>query len=111
MPYVHLANGEVVDMTDDELVKSQEESGTPSAFHRDGMQYQVIGVYPKEVEHALSPEAQKEKDAKDAEDRAAFDAWQAHKAAGANAEAARTQVKGTERPTTDPNETVPEVTE
>lgn len=111
MPYVHLSNGEVISLTDEELVASQEESGTPSAFHRDGLQYPVIGIYAGEVEHPLSPEDQKVKDEKDAEDRAKFDEWQAHKKAGGNSEAARTQVKGTEKPTTDPNENVPANTE
>jgi len=50
MPYVHLANGDVVKLTEKELKAAHEESGTPHAFHRDGVQHHVIGVYPDEVE-------------------------------------------------------------
>lgn len=50
MPYVHLANGDVIQLTKKELDASQRESGTPNAFHRDGFQHHVIGVFPDEVE-------------------------------------------------------------
>lgn len=76
MPYVHLANGDVLDLSDQEWADAQKESNTPSAFHRDGLQYTVIGVFPKEVEHPLNAEQQAAKDAKDNEDRAAFEKWQ-----------------------------------
>ena len=50
MPYVHLANGDVLKLTAKELNAAREESGTPHAIHRDGVQHHVIGTYPDEVE-------------------------------------------------------------
>lgn len=50
MPYVHLANGDVIKLTAKELKAAHQESGSPHAFHRDGVQHHVIGTYPDEVE-------------------------------------------------------------
>jgi hypothetical protein len=72
MTYVHLANGDVEQVTNDDWI---EESGTPNAFRKKGKEYAVIGVYADEVEHPASPEVQAQKDAEDAENRAQFDKW------------------------------------
>lgn len=77
MPYVHLANGDVHKLTTDELVKSQEESGTANAYRKDGMEHTVIGVYPDEVEHEPSAEKKSENAKKEAEEKKAFDEWRA----------------------------------
>jgi hypothetical protein len=50
MPYVHLANGEVIKLTAKELKEAQEQTGTIHAFNREGVQHHVIGVYPDETE-------------------------------------------------------------
>lgn len=77
MPYVHLANGDVYRLTAEELAASQEESGTPLAFRKNGMEHAVIGVYPDEVEHEPSAEQKALNAKKDAEEKAAFEEWRA----------------------------------
>jgi hypothetical protein len=87
MPYVHLANGSVLKVTQKELLASQAESGTPNAYRMDGNEHTVIGVYPDEVEHGLSEEQQAEKNEKDAKDKAEFAEWQNKKNQDPNAKA------------------------
>ena len=70
--YVHLANGQVREVENDDWIN---ESGTPNAFREGGMEFQVTGVYPKEVEHPASPEVQAQKDKEDEANRAEFDKW------------------------------------
>jgi hypothetical protein len=48
MPYVHLANGEVMKVSKKEFATLTDESGTPNAIQKDGFEHQVIGVYPEE---------------------------------------------------------------
>jgi hypothetical protein len=74
MTYVHLSNGQVREVENDDWIA---ESGSPNAFREGGMEYGVIGVYAKEVEHPASPEVQAEKDKEDAANRAEFDKWRA----------------------------------
>jgi hypothetical protein len=49
MPFVHLANGDVVSVSQEDL---DDEFGheTPKALTRDGKQSSIIGVYPDDVE-------------------------------------------------------------
>lgn len=70
MPYVHLANGETLDLTDKEWQTAQEESGTPNAYHKDGHGSHVIGVYPSDYDYE-----QTEEDVSEQEDRAAYEEW------------------------------------
>jgi hypothetical protein len=70
MPFVHLANGEVLDLSDKEWKAAQEESNTPNAFHKDGHGSHVIGVYPSDYDYE-----QTEEDVTEQEDRAAFEDW------------------------------------
>lgn len=51
MPFVHLANGEVLDLSDKEWQDAQNVSGTPLAYHKDGKGSHVIGVYPADYEY------------------------------------------------------------
>lgn len=78
MPYVHLANGDVHKLTAKELATSQEESGSPNAFRKDGKEHQVIGVYADEVEHPESEEAATERAKQEAADREEFENWRAN---------------------------------
>ncbi len=75
MPYVHLANGDVEKVTEKELLKNLEESGTPRAYRKGGMEHFVIGVYPDEVEHPLSEADQAAVTAKENAEKAEFDKW------------------------------------
>ena len=72
MTYVHLSNGQVREVENDDWIS---ESGTPNAFREGGMEFVVTGVYPKEVEHPASPEVQAQKNKEDEENRAEFDKW------------------------------------
>lgn len=54
MPYVHLANGDVKELTQDEMVEAFGD-GTPMAFRDGGKEYAVIGVYPDAVEVEETP--------------------------------------------------------
>lgn len=84
MPFVHLANGEVLDLTDEEWQDAQTKSGTPNAIHRDGKGSHVIGVYQGDYEYDDTNEkADAEKraqDARDEKDRAEFEEWKAEQA-------------------------------
>ncbi len=75
MPYIHLANGDVVKVTKEELVQSRVEAGAHNAYRQDGMEHYVIGVYPDEVQHPLSQKQLDEKAKQDAIEKAAFDKW------------------------------------
>lgn len=77
MPYVHLSNGDVKRVTTKELVANNEQSGSPHVWRENGLEHPVIGVYPEEYEHPKSEEERAVEAAKEAEDRAAFDAWRA----------------------------------
>lgn len=54
--YVHLANGDVLRLTAKEWAKMQDESGSPHAVRKDGMEHTVIGVYQREVKHPVKDE-------------------------------------------------------
>jgi hypothetical protein len=58
MPYVHLANGDVKQLSHDDLQRAFELSGSPRAYRENGTEHTVIGVYPDEVEYEMS-EAEK----------------------------------------------------
>lgn len=77
MPFIHLSDGSVEVLTDTQWADAQIKSGTPTAYRKDGLEYQVIGVYADAVEHPLSAEEQTEIDAKVASDKAEFAAWRA----------------------------------
>jgi hypothetical protein len=77
MPYVHLANGDVETLTDKEWAKAQNDAGAAGVFRKDGKEFQVIGVYPEEVEHPKSEEELAVDSEKEKADREEFDAWKA----------------------------------
>jgi hypothetical protein len=72
MPYVHLANGDVVTLTNDELNDAFADQGHTRAYRKDGKEHTVIGIYPDEVEYDRS-EDEKAKDAEDAQ----YQEWKA----------------------------------
>lgn len=79
MPFVHLANGEILDLTDEEWQQEQEKSGTPNAVHRDGKGSHVIGVYQGDYEYDDTSEKaaadKRAQDAEDEKDREEFAEW------------------------------------
>lgn len=70
MPYVHLANGDVVHHTDKELAQVFGDSGHQRAYRQNGVEHTVIGVYPDEVEYQ-----QTDDEKADAEDRREFEEY------------------------------------
>ena len=75
MPQIHLANGEVLQLSDKEWKAAQEESGTPNAYHKDGKGSHVIGIYPDDYEY---DQTDAEKD--EAADRAEYEEWKRNRA-------------------------------
>lgn len=71
MPYVHLANGDVLTVDQKELDELTANSA-PGTVHKNGTQHKVIGVYPDDVEI----EQTEDEKAKDAENRQ-FAEWKA----------------------------------
>jgi hypothetical protein len=49
MPAIHLGNGDVLKVTEEQKESMFEETGTPSAINKDGYQHVVIGVYPDPI--------------------------------------------------------------
>lgn len=76
MPFIHLSNGDVEALNDTQWAVAQVTSGTANAFRKDGLEYQVIGVYADAVEHPLSEEELAVIAAKENEQKAAFEKWQ-----------------------------------
>src|ERR1700757_4519723 len=62
MPFVHLANGDVLDLSDKEWQEHQDNSGTPNAVHVDGKGSHVIGVYPSDYEYDQENEPERAAD-------------------------------------------------
>lgn len=59
MPFVHLANGDVVHHTQDEL---DERFGneTPTAYRKDGKESGIIGIYADDVDLPDEKDGEKE---------------------------------------------------
>jgi hypothetical protein len=70
MPYVHLANGDVKTHTQDELDKIFGEAGHSRAYRDNGVESQVIGIYPDDVEYEMDDD-EKGRNA----ERAEFEEW------------------------------------
>jgi hypothetical protein len=66
MPFVHLANGDVKHHTQEELDSLFNELGHSRAYRDNGVESQVIGVYPDDVEYEQS-EDEKGRNAEKAE--------------------------------------------
>lgn len=45
MPNIHLGNGDVLKVSNDELAELFDETGSRSVIHKDGYEHIVIGVY------------------------------------------------------------------
>lgn len=57
MPYVHLANGDV-ETLDQEQMNEAFGDGSPIAYNKEGTQYAVIGVYPDGVKMEETEESE-----------------------------------------------------
>lgn len=71
MPYVHLANGEVLTLKQKEL-DEQVGNSAPNTLHRNGTQHQVIGIYPDDVELTRNEDEETAD-----KDKAEFEEWKA----------------------------------
>jgi hypothetical protein len=56
--YIHLANGDVIGISNEEWAAAVAESGSPSVYRKDGIEHPVIGVFYAEVSY-MSPEQEK----------------------------------------------------
>lgn len=74
MPFIHLANGETLDLSDKEWQAAQDESGTPNAYHKDGKGSHVIGVYPADYEYE-----QDDTEKNELKDRQEYEDWKANR--------------------------------
>lgn len=77
MPYVHLANGEHIKVTQKDLAANHAESGVTTVFRKDGMEHHIVGVYPEEYEHPETEEVQAEKAKQNDAEMQEFRAWKA----------------------------------
>lgn len=66
MPYVHLANGDVKTLDAKEMEEAFGEIGHQRAYRENGVEHQVIGIYPDSVEYDQS-EDEKARDAENAQ--------------------------------------------
>jgi hypothetical protein len=53
--YIHLANGDVIGISNEDWAAAVNESGSQNVYRKDGIEHPVIGVYYAEVAYT-SPE-------------------------------------------------------